>query len=242
MNGRERVIAMIEGRRVDHLPLMPITMMFAADQIGVKYKQYATDYRTLVEGQLRTAERFGCDQVSCISDPAREVTDLGDVALLPGLVNAHTHLELSWMRGLNPPSSSMNGWIRSLMALRKQQSPAPEEQARVADTAIGDAVAAGTIAFGDISNTLLTASVLASRAVPAVVFHELLGFAPHDHDGRAREGAERVIGAAQPPVRAGLAPHAPYSTSPELFRAIRAAVDASSSPILKRSSSCFRRW
>lgn len=77
MNSRERVLAMIEGKPLDHLPAMPITMMFAADQIGVKYKQYATDYRLLVEGQLRTAEAFGCDQVSCISDPAREVTDLG---------------------------------------------------------------------------------------------------------------------------------------------------------------------
>jgi hypothetical protein len=33
LTGRERVIAMLDGRRVDHLPLMPITMMFAADRI-----------------------------------------------------------------------------------------------------------------------------------------------------------------------------------------------------------------
>ncbi len=97
MNSRERVLAMIEGRPVDHLPSMPITMMFAADQIGVKYKQYATDYRLLVEGQLRTAERFGCDQVSCISDPAREVTDLGGVVEFfedqpPALNEAHALL------------------------------------------------------------------------------------------------------------------------------------------------------
>ena len=58
MNGRERVLALVDGRPVDRIPLMPITMMFAADQIGVKYGQYVSDYRVLVEGQMRTAERF----------------------------------------------------------------------------------------------------------------------------------------------------------------------------------------
>jgi MtaA/CmuA family methyltransferase len=77
MNSRDRVFALLDGRPVDRIPLMPITMMFAADQIGVKYLQYETDYRVLVEGQIHTAERFGLDFVSCISDPAREAGDLG---------------------------------------------------------------------------------------------------------------------------------------------------------------------
>jgi len=77
MNGRERVLAMIEGRPVDHLPLMPITMMFAARQAGVRYRDYASDHRVLAEAQLRTAEKFGFDYVSSISDPAREPADLG---------------------------------------------------------------------------------------------------------------------------------------------------------------------
>jgi MtaA/CmuA family methyltransferase len=77
MNGRERVLALIDHRPVDRIPLMPITMMFAAAQIGVKYGRYVTDYRLMAEAQLRTAERFDLDQVSCISDPAREAADLG---------------------------------------------------------------------------------------------------------------------------------------------------------------------
>lgn len=77
MNSRERIFSLIQGQPVDRIPLMPITMMFAADQIGVKYLQYVTDYRVLSEAQLRTAERFGLDFVSCISDPARECADLG---------------------------------------------------------------------------------------------------------------------------------------------------------------------
>jgi len=77
MNGFERVTAMLEGDPVDRLPRMPITMMFAADQLGVSYGQYARDYRTLVDAQLLTAERFGFDYVSVISDPAREAADCG---------------------------------------------------------------------------------------------------------------------------------------------------------------------
>lgn len=77
MNGRERILAMLAGGRPDRLPLMPITMMFAAGRIGVKYRDYATDYRVLAEAQVRTAEKFGFDHVSAISDPARETADLG---------------------------------------------------------------------------------------------------------------------------------------------------------------------
>lgn len=77
MNGYERLVAHMEGRSVDHLPLMPITMMFAAGQAGVKYGEYAKDHRVLVEAQLRVAERFGFDHVSAISDPAREAADCG---------------------------------------------------------------------------------------------------------------------------------------------------------------------
>jgi len=77
MNGRERILAMLEGRPVDSLPAMPITMMFAADQIGAKYYDYATDFKVLAEAQIRVAERFDFDYVSVISDPGCEASALG---------------------------------------------------------------------------------------------------------------------------------------------------------------------
>ena len=63
---------------MDCLPVMPITMMFAADQIGAKYYAYATDYRVLAEAQIRTAEEFDFDHVSAISE-TREAPDCGAV-------------------------------------------------------------------------------------------------------------------------------------------------------------------
>ncbi len=77
MTGRERVLAAIDGRPTDHLALMPITMMFAADAAGARYRDYAADCRVLVDAQIQTAEKFGFDYVSAISDPAREASDLG---------------------------------------------------------------------------------------------------------------------------------------------------------------------
>ena len=73
------MLAHLEGRPVDRLPLMPITMMFAAAQTGVRYRDYCTDYRVLVEAQIRTAEAFGFDYVNSMSDPAREAADCGAV-------------------------------------------------------------------------------------------------------------------------------------------------------------------
>jgi MtaA/CmuA family methyltransferase len=97
VNGRERILAMLEGRPVDHLPVMPITMMFAADQIGVKYRDYALDYRVLVEAQMRTAEEFSFDYVSAISDPAREAADCGATVMYfddqpPAIDETHARL------------------------------------------------------------------------------------------------------------------------------------------------------
>lgn len=77
MNGYERLTGMMRGETVDQLPLMPITMMFAADLAGISYGEYAADHRKLVEAQLLTAERFQLDYVSSISDPAREAADCG---------------------------------------------------------------------------------------------------------------------------------------------------------------------
>ena len=68
---------MLEGRPTDCLPAMPITMMFAADLIGAKYYDYATNCRVQAEGQIRVVEEFGVDYVSVISDPGCEAADLG---------------------------------------------------------------------------------------------------------------------------------------------------------------------
>lgn len=77
MTGRERILALLNGKPVDSLPFMPITMMFACDRIGAQYRDYATDYQVLVNGQSQTAAEFDFDYVNTMSDPAGEAADVG---------------------------------------------------------------------------------------------------------------------------------------------------------------------
>jgi MtaA/CmuA family methyltransferase len=77
MTGRERILAVLRRQRADHLACMPITMMFAADVLGVNYGAYVRDHKLLAEAQIKTAEMFALDYVSTISDPAREAADYG---------------------------------------------------------------------------------------------------------------------------------------------------------------------
>jgi len=167
-----------------------------------------------------------------VAPAAARVEDLGSVVVLPGLVNAHTHLELSWLRGRVPPSADFLAWVGHLMRARGAFE-SPDEVAKV--TAAQDAVramrATGTVAVGDISNALITPSVLVAAGVPGVVFHELTGF--RDAVGRgAVEAARARHGAlSSPEVRIVTAAHAPFSVSPELFRAIRDDVQAAARPL-----------
>lgn len=77
MNGRERVLAAIEGRERDHVPFWPFVMAFSAKYAGIPYSQFATDHRKLGEAQIRTAEAFDLDVVTMDSDAYREASAFG---------------------------------------------------------------------------------------------------------------------------------------------------------------------
>ena len=77
LDGRDLVLAHLDGGAVARLPVMPLTMMFAGRLAGVRYREYCTDHRVLARAQELVADRFGFDHVSAISDPAREAVDLG---------------------------------------------------------------------------------------------------------------------------------------------------------------------
>lgn len=77
MTSKERYLATLRGEATDHLARIPILMQYAAEHIGSNYGAFASDYRVLVEANLRCAEDFGYDQLSVISDPYRETTGFG---------------------------------------------------------------------------------------------------------------------------------------------------------------------
>jgi cytosine/adenosine deaminase-related metal-dependent hydrolase len=157
---------------------------------------------------------------------AADEIDLGNVAVLPGLVNAHTHLELSWMRGRVTGAGTFPGWIRSVIELSRGVDDSSDEITRAIAAAISEARGFGTALVGDISNTLATSAALAREPLAAVVFHELLGFRASDADRLIRDALDGVRNApVSDHVRHTIAPHAPYSVSPALFGRIRVALN-----------------
>ena len=153
------------------------------------------------------------------------LVDLGEMAVMPALVNAHTHLELSWMAGRVRRHERFTDWVREMLGLRRQSTPPPEEVAASIDAAIAQAKASGTGLVGDISNSLATVDPLRRSDLRGVVFHELLRLRARDADDVLEQGllALERAGASER-VAVSLAPHAPYSVSPQLFQGIRAAL------------------
>ena len=142
--------------------------------------------------------------------------DLGDAAVLPGLVNAHTHLDLSGMRGLAPPCLPLPDWLGQVIAHRRARSP---EQAR-ADVRAGlaECIRTGTTLIGDVSGDGSSWQALADGPVRSVVFRELLGLTRDRADGALASAREWLAShPATPCCRPGLSPHAPYSVRADLF-------------------------
>jgi MtaA/CmuA family methyltransferase len=122
VTGKQRILAKLRGEPTDSLPLMPITMMFAADLAGARYLDYARDHRVLADAQVAVAERFGFDYVSAISDPAREASDLGATVEWfdnqpPAIVESRALLdEKSKLSNLRLPDPDAPGRMRDRVA------------------------------------------------------------------------------------------------------------------------------
>jgi cytosine/adenosine deaminase-related metal-dependent hydrolase len=149
------------------------------------------------------------------------------VIILPALVNAHTHLELSWMRGRVPPGEAMAAWAERLIGERLTEGTSSEDSRRAAVVgAIAEARASGTTLVGDVTNTLEACAPLAASELSAAVFFELLGFRAADPDAMVEAARQRLgLLPESDRLRPVIAPHAPYSVSPDLFRAIGRAAD-----------------
>lgn len=160
--------------------------------------------------------------------PPDDARDLGDVVLLPGLVNAHTHLELSWLEGRVPSASAMDAWIRAMMGIRRTGPSGGDAEVRAAiHRAVAGMAATGTTLVGDITNSLASVSPLTEVGMDAVVFHEILGFNASDPRRLVQDAHTRLSSAfstlsstPSSTLHSTIAAHAPYSTSPDLFREI----------------------
>jgi cytosine/adenosine deaminase-related metal-dependent hydrolase len=149
-------------------------------------------------------------------EPAAAVRDLGLGVLLPGLVNAHCHLEASHLEGRLPLGQGFVPWVGALVGAR---GSVPEETVRgAAAAAIGFLERRGTVAVGDVSNRLDHLDCLSASSLRSVVFFELLGWDPLGADATMAWAAERLAAAAvSSSVAVRLAAHGPHSVSPALL-------------------------
>ena len=146
--------------------------------------------------------------------------DLGNVALVPGLVNAHTHLDLSGARGLVPPTDAAHftDWLRGVIAYRRGRTP-EQGQADVR-AGLAEALRFGTTLLGDIAADGASWDAVAAAPVRAVVFRELIGLSEERAAAAHAAAAAWYAGRRETPtLRAGLSPHAPYTVRGTLFAA-----------------------
>ena len=162
--------------------------------------------------------------------PGVPVYDAGNVAILPGFVNAHTHLDLTGMAGLAPPTSDFPGWLRQVIAYRRQRS-APTVRADV-ERGLRLSLACGVTTLGDVTVAGASEGVLRSAPMRSVIFHEILGL-PKANAARAwSEWVYRLrLVSPQGGCRIGVSPHAPYSVRHTLFAAAARWAVANAAPV-----------
>ncbi len=147
-----------------------------------------------------------------------EITDLGESILLPGLINAHCHLDYTDMAGLLPPQKSFTDWIKLMMTTKAEWN-----YSEFADSWIHGAemlLRTGTTTVADFEAVPeLLPDVWSATPLRVISLMEMTGVKSR-RDPRAilRDNLDHMATLPGGRCRSGLAPHAPYSTAPELLR------------------------
>src|SRR5438132_2160312 len=146
------------------------------------------------------------------TNSGEQIVDLGEQALLPGLINAHCHLDYTCLRGKIPPSKSFTEWVRAINA--KKDNHTQEDYIRSINDGFAEAKRFGTTTLANLTGF----PELVSRIQPPIRtwwFAELI-------DVREPSRANEIVDAALEKLKStehwGLAPHAPFTASANLYR------------------------
>jgi 5-methylthioadenosine/S-adenosylhomocysteine deaminase len=148
--------------------------------------------------------------------------ELGDALLTPGLVNCHTHLELTHLAGRNG-EADFTAWIRRIREL-KDATP-PEEFMAAARQGLRDCWAAGVTTVAETGSTGAALRALAELGGRGIVYQEVFGPDPARADqslDELRAALDTLRALTGPGRRLGVSPHAPYTVSEPLYRAVAA--------------------
>ena len=148
-----------------------------------------------------------------------ELMDWGTAIVMPGLVNAHVHMELTSLCDSLSRFHSFTDWLSQLIARRRSWDL---EQFRSSlREGISLSLAAGTTTVGDIASGGITRDVICDAPIRKVIFEESLSFSPDLADEKIAD-MNRVLDTSKPGelYSPGISPHAPYSVSGRLYRGL----------------------
>lgn len=186
---------------------------------------FRAKYALVAPGEVRTDVRLEVDGNHIISfssgfAPGSQAADynFGDAVIVPGLVNAHCHLELEFCSGQVPFNGSFTDWLQTIRDLKSARNGTASANPRESIKAM---LAAGCTTVADHHATNLDWAAMADYGLRHIPFREFFQFDNHDPDrGAMAHLAER-----------GYAPHAPYTASLEVARACRELSDKASLPM-----------
>jgi 5-methylthioadenosine/S-adenosylhomocysteine deaminase len=164
--------------------------------------------------------------------PDVPVVTLGRAALMPGLVNAHSHLELTTLRGYLE-GFAFRDWLRTLTVVRRDVLTASDllDASRLG---IVEALAHGITTLADTTDSAAPLLAMREMGVRGIGYVEVFGPDPAQCDGSMARLRERVAQLRRDDtslVTTGVSPHAPYTVSAALFRATAAYAIADQLPL-----------
>jgi 5-methylthioadenosine/S-adenosylhomocysteine deaminase len=189
------------------------------------------DGAVLVDGAGVIAAVGPADRIGAPEDAG--TVDLGESALLPGLVNVHAHPELSALRGFLE-DLPFPRWIPALMKAKRDAPLREADYAASARWSCLEAMAAGITCLGATEDSGAALDAMNAAGLRGIVYREVFGPEPHAAAAAVRVLAERVDAMRSRTgdlVRVGVSPHAPYSVSDRLFTLVARYASEESLPV-----------
>jgi 5-methylthioadenosine/S-adenosylhomocysteine deaminase len=169
-----------------------------------------------------------------------EREEFGEAVILPGMVNCHTHLELTAMRGLlDSLEGNFFGWLRKVTTSRNERMT-PEDLYASAAWGAAEALRAGVTCVGDASDSgATTMRAMRDAGLRGIVFQE--SFGADEREARtqfekAREKIGRLRASETPLVTLGLSPHSPYTVSRPLIELLTEFALAEGLPVMMHAA------
>ena len=153
-----------------------------------------------------------------------KIIDLGNSAIVPGLINAHTHLELTNLHKSLNGNGNFTDWIRDLVAIKKDWSE--NEYALSIRNGIENSLKSGTTTVVDITRNGIALNELLASNIRKLLFFEIINFNPDTAEDTIRDFNELISGISTDNLLSiGIFPHAPYTVSDKLYIECRKVSD-----------------